>query len=102
MNRTCAWAGPAVAAALVGPALTPPAGGPAAPTPPCTQPAGNCQLPDQLGHGADGIVLGATSDENPEFQFAVRDNFVIEAGGTINAVCWLSKANPWAAKHCGN
>ena len=28
---------------------------------PCTQPAGNCQLPDQAGHGSGG-ALGATSD----------------------------------------
>ncbi|MHC4220539.1 MAG: hypothetical protein ACYSU7_19040 [Planctomycetota bacterium] len=87
MNRVCVWAGVAAAAACIGPALALLAGGRLDPPPPCTQPDANCQLPDQLGHGA-GSSVGAASDANPASGFAVRDNFVIDAGGTINAVCW--------------
>ena len=59
----------------------------AVPQLPCTQPAGNFQLAAQLGHGS-GNVIGAASDANPASGFAVRDNFVIDAGGTITTVCW--------------
>ncbi|MCH7848541.1 MAG: hypothetical protein IIB53_09285, partial [Planctomycetes bacterium] len=45
----------------------------------------NCQLPDQSGHGPDGIVA-ATSDVAAGF--AVADNFAIDAGGTITDLCW--------------
>ncbi len=45
----------------------------------------NCQLPDQSGHGPDGIVA-ATSDVAAGF--AVAENFSIDAGGTISALCW--------------
>ena len=27
--------------------------------PPCAQPAAHCQVPDQMGHGADGVKLAA-------------------------------------------
>ncbi len=45
----------------------------------------DCQLPDQAGHG-DGGTVAATSDDASGF--AVADNFVITAGGTITSVCW--------------
>jgi hypothetical protein len=38
----------------------------------CTQPAANCQLADQAGHGEGGII-GATSDAAAGF--VVADNF---------------------------
>ncbi len=54
----------------------------------CANPApAQCQLPDQNGHGADGIV-GVTSDANPAANFGAADNFILSAGGTINTVCW--------------
>ncbi|MHC4765445.1 MAG: hypothetical protein ACYTF2_10085 [Planctomycetota bacterium] len=86
----CNWALP-VAAALAGRALAAP----------CTQPVENCQYPDQLGHGAANAI-GATSDENPEAGLAVRDNFVLEAGGTVNALCWWGFYLDFAAEaDCG-
>jgi hypothetical protein len=51
----------------------------------CAQPAANCQLPDQQGHGEGGII-GATSDSDAGF--GVADNFVFDAGGTVTTLCW--------------
>ena len=51
----------------------------------CTEPPSNCQLPDQMGHGANGIV-GATSDAVAGYE--VLDNFVVDAGGSITSICW--------------
>ena len=51
----------------------------------CTQPAANCQLADQLGHGEGGII-GATSDAAAGF--AVADNFTTTEIGRILSVCW--------------
>jgi hypothetical protein len=51
----------------------------------CAQPDANCQLPDQAGHGEDGII-GATSDA--QAGFGVADNFVFDAGGTVSSICW--------------
>ena len=59
----------------------------AGPVLPCAEAVENCQLPDQLGHGADAAI-GAFSDLNPAAGFIARDNLVIDAGGTINSVCW--------------
>jgi hypothetical protein len=59
----------------------------AGPTLVCTQPAVNCQLPDQLGHGA-GNAVGALSDANPLAGLVVRDNFQLDDGGIIDTVCW--------------
>ncbi|MHC4080478.1 MAG: hypothetical protein ACYS15_04665 [Planctomycetota bacterium] len=87
MNRMCAWAGAAVAAAAVGPALGLLAGRLAGPPAPCAQPPANCQLPDQLGHGA-GNTTGAASDANPESGYAVHDNFALDSAGIVNALCW--------------
>jgi hypothetical protein len=87
MDRVCVWAGAAVAAAAVGPALGLLAGGLPGPPSPCTQLPANCQLPDPLGHGAAGVI-GAASDANPASDFDVRDNFVLDAAGVVNAVCW--------------
>jgi hypothetical protein len=87
MDRVCVWAGAAVAAAAVGPALGLLAGGLPGPPSPCTQLPANCQLPDQLGHGAAGVI-GAASDANPASDFDVRDNFVLDSAGVVNAVCW--------------
>ncbi len=47
----------------------------AGPQPPCAQDPGNCQLPDQLGHG-DNQAIGAFSDLNPNAGFTAADNFV--------------------------
>ncbi len=55
--------------------------------PPCVEPVENCQNADQLGHGS-GAALAAVSDLNPAAPFAVRDNLVSNAGGTINTICW--------------
>jgi len=54
---------------------------------PCTQPDGNCQLPDQGGHGDLGII-GATSDLTVGFH--VIEGFRNDTGGflTITEVCW--------------
>ena len=71
----------AVGLAAVAMAVGPPARAGA----PCTQPAANCQLPDQGGHGQAGIV-GATSDAAAGFQ--VVDNFVVDAGGFVTSICW--------------
>jgi hypothetical protein len=51
----------------------------------CTEPADNCQLPDQAGHGADGII-GATSDA--QAGFGVAENFVFDSTVTITNLCW--------------
>jgi hypothetical protein len=48
-------------------------------------PALNCQLPDQAGHGADGIV-GATSDADAGFE--VVEDFAPTAAGSVTTVCW--------------
>jgi hypothetical protein len=72
---------------LIGPALGLLAGDPPPPPAPCTAPAENCQLPDQLGHGASSSI-GLASDANPHSGFATQDNFVVDAAGTITAVCW--------------
>lgn len=47
----------------------------------------NCNLSDLGGHGADGII-GATSDRNPGAGFTVAENFVLDAAGMINEICW--------------
>ncbi|MEE8130615.1 MAG: hypothetical protein V3T48_10015, partial [Vicinamibacterales bacterium] len=52
-----------------------------------TCPGVGCQLPDQLGHGAGGI-LAATSDLNPNFGFRVADTMLPTAGGVVSNVCW--------------
>lgn len=46
-----------------------------------------CQLPDQLGHGAGGII-GATSDLNVNAGFQVADTFKPTISGSITEVCW--------------
>ncbi|MHC5006876.1 MAG: hypothetical protein ACYTGF_05900 [Planctomycetota bacterium] len=84
MNRVCVWAGAAVAAAAVDPALALLAGGPG-PPPPCALAPENCQLPDQLGHAGS---VGAASDANAASGFDVRDNFVLDSAGIVNTVCW--------------
>ena len=77
MKRHAAW----WILTVAGPALG--ASGPL----PCNEPDVNCQLSDQAGHGS-GSIVGAVSDANPAAGFAVRDNFIIDAGGFINTVCW--------------
>ena len=54
---------------------------------PCTQPAGNCQLPDQTAHGEGGII-GATSDAVAAFQ--VFEGFRNDDASPmiITEVCW--------------
>ncbi|MEE8459993.1 MAG: hypothetical protein V3S08_08965 [Phycisphaerales bacterium] len=54
---------------------------------PCAEPLENCQLADQLGHGS-GSAIGAVSDANQAAGFAARENLVIDAGGSINSICW--------------
>jgi hypothetical protein len=101
MNRICVWAGTAVAAAAVGPAHGLLAGGLPGPPPPCTQLPANCQVPDQLGHGASNVI-GAASDANEASGFDVRDNFVLDAAGVVNAVCWWGLYLDFAAQaDCG-
>ena len=56
----------------------------AGPMPPCTEPAVNCQDPDQAGHGVSNAT-GATSDANPASDFAVRDNFASDSGAVSAA-----------------
>ena len=56
----------------------------AGPQLPCTQPAGNCQLADQLGHGS-GNAIGAASDANPASGLSARGNFVIDAAGVVRS-----------------
>ena len=46
-----------------------------------------CQLPDNMGQGAGG-VLAATSDLNPGAGFAVADDFNIDEVQAIDTVCW--------------
>jgi len=54
----------------------------------CMRPPLNCQLPDQMGHGSDG-VLAATSDLNPSAGFRVGENFLPAETGAIAEVCWF-------------
>ena len=73
----------------------------AVPQLPCTRPAANCQLADQLGHGL-GNIIGVASDANMASGFAGRDNFIIDAGGTITTVCWTGLYVDFAAPaDCG-
>ncbi|MCH7797931.1 MAG: hypothetical protein IID28_05730 [Planctomycetes bacterium] len=81
--------------------LAPAAVAGAGPLPPCSEPVGNCQLPDQLGHGA-GALIAAASDANPASGFSARDNVVIDDGGTINSICWTGIYLDFAAQaDCG-
>lgn len=49
---------------------------------------GNCQEPDQHGHGQEHVVA-ATSDLNPKLGVLVADNFrLIEPFNVISNVCW--------------
>ena len=54
---------------------------------PCAEPAANCQLPDQLGHGS-ADAIGAVSDASPDAGFVVQENFIVDDGGTVGSVCW--------------
>jgi hypothetical protein len=75
-------------------------GGGAIPTGgPCTQPAANCQLPDQGGHGEGGII-GIISDT--EFPNEVADNFTVDAGGSISTVCWWGFYGDLAFDECAD
>ncbi|MHC4717237.1 MAG: hypothetical protein ACYS5V_09725, partial [Planctomycetota bacterium] len=49
----------------------------------------NCQLPDQLGHGAEGII-GATSDASATVPYAVSERIANDSGTTrsLAQVCW--------------
>ncbi len=48
---------------------------------------GNCQLPDQAGHGENGTA-GLTSDANPPANYGAVDNFVPAGNGVVSSVCW--------------
>ncbi|MHC4428801.1 MAG: DUF7901 domain-containing protein, partial [Planctomycetota bacterium] len=56
-----------------------------------------CQLPDQMGHGADGII-GATSDVDSTF--SVADNFNPAVSGDITEVCWWGFYNDFGVGDC--
>ncbi|MHC4427372.1 MAG: hypothetical protein ACYS0D_02055, partial [Planctomycetota bacterium] len=47
----------------------------------------DCQLPDQGGHGAGGII-GVFSDTNTAVNAPAADNFVTSVTGSITEVCW--------------
>ena len=77
MKRYAAW----WVLTVAGPALG--ASGPL----PCNESDVNGQLSLQAGHGS-GSLVGVVSDANPAARPAVRDNFIIDAGGSINTVSW--------------
>lgn len=46
-----------------------------------------CQLPNYTGYSSGG-TLAATSDENPNANFIVQDNFKAASSGNVTSVCW--------------
>ena len=64
-------------------------------------PAANCQLPDQAGHGPDGII-GATSDFISGFHVIEGFRNDNELPVTINEVCWWGFYRDFGlAEDCG-